>query len=424
MINQMIDSEALFDSRMQVIGLTQVEQQRIRALGWMTHSTYAFSSAFTPGQTDETQFLASVVVPVLGDAAHASAAKLRRLLFESYTLTVQDMRSQLERNTDDPPRKLPQPERASRFAKLAARLGVGIQLRDGLEPSNRLVDLAIQLHDDDSIAYIPWSACTTRTQEVHGQKKDNDSDAKVWKPDAQGVVRERPVSKTDTADTASDYKFRQALSRRGIALDLAGLCSFEVHEMLADVLMTEFHQPALDNHSSVTMEQLETADKHLFTRLAEITRTGIRKRPDGTLPMEDGIRLVLRETKFNCILMQLQSNKRPAPHLGAHGDDAPLSKRAKKAVAKAAAASKASLPGKGGTGKGAAAAAKGSGKGRKGIPAALVGLNHRTAANEPICFGFALGTCSAAAPGSKCPKGWHTCMKPGCELKHSLADHP
>lgn len=418
----MIDSEALFDSRMQAIGFSQAEQQKIRSLGWSSHSTFAFSSAFTPGQADESQFVQSVIVPVLGEPAHASAAKLRRLLFESYTLTVQDMRGQLERNTDDPPRKLPQAERASRFAKLATRLGVGIQLKDGLEPSNRLVDLAIQLHDDDAIAYIPWSACTSRNQEVLGHKKDSDSDAKVWKPDANGVVRERPVLRSDTADTASDYKFRQALSRRGIALDLAALCSFEVHEMLADVLMTEFQQAAIANHSAVTMEQIEQADQHLFIRLAELTRSGIRRRPDGTLPMEDGIKQILRETKFNCLLMPLQINKRPA--MASSGVEAPLSKRARKAGAKAAAAEKSQPAGKGAQVRlSAAPGPKGAGKGRKGIPAALAGLNHRTATNEPICFGFALGTCTAVAPGSKCPKGWHTCMKPGCDLKHSLADH-
>ena len=120
-----IDSEAVFDARMQVVGLAALDQTRIRALGWTTHSTFAYSSSFTPGQQDEAPFIAAVVVPVLGDAGHVNAAKLRRLLFESYTLSVQDLRSQLERTADDPPRKISSTRAGSKVPQVVSQAWYG-----------------------------------------------------------------------------------------------------------------------------------------------------------------------------------------------------------------------------------------------------------------------------------------------------------
>ena len=419
-----VDSEAMFDSRMQTIGLTETEQTAVRQRGWTTHATFAHSSSYSPNNPDDAAFVRAVIVAVLGDPDHISAARLRRLFFESYTLTVQDVRLQLERTSDDPPRKLPQPERAARMARLATRLGTGISLKDGLEPSNRLIDAAIQCHDDDSIRYIGWGECTTRNQEVHGTKKDTDVEAKVWKPDATGVVREQPLPRAYVADTASDFKFRQALARRGVAFDIAGLCGFEIHERFSDVMMTEFLQEPLEGYLQVTMQQVEAADRHMFTRIAEMTRAGIRRRPDGRLPMELAINTVLAETKFNCTLMGRQAGR--AASTGTLPRDPttePLSKRQRQAAnkAKAAAAAKAPVAVAKGKGKGAD---KGAGKGKgKGIPEALKGYPTRNTAGEPFCFGFALGTCTACAPGAKCGKGWHLCMIPGCTLPHAVADH-
>ena len=140
--------------------------------------------------------------------------------------------------------------------------------------------------------------------------------------------------------------------------------------------------------------------------------------------MELAINTVLAETKFNCTLMGRQAVR--AASTGTLPRDPttePLSKRQRQAAnkAKAVAAAKAPMAVAKGKGKGAD---KGAGKGKgKGIPEALKGYPTRNAAGEPFCFGFALGTCTACAPGSKCSKGWRLCMIPGCTLPHAVADH-
>ena len=151
-----IDSEALFDSRMTLFKLSDQEQADVRAKGWTTRASFAFSSSYSPNQIDDAPFVNAVLIPILGAADHPSAHKLRRLLFESFTMSVQDLRVSMGRTSDSTPRRIPQPERAARFAKLQTKLS-GLKLEDLLEPSHRLTDLAMQIHEDDAIRYVQWA---------------------------------------------------------------------------------------------------------------------------------------------------------------------------------------------------------------------------------------------------------------------------
>jgi hypothetical protein len=418
-----VDSEAVFDGRMTDIGLSAAEQAQIRLLGWTTHAKFAFSSSYAPGQADDHPFLERVVTPVLGAPDHPSAAMLRRLLFESYTLSVQQLRSQLERSSDDAPKKLPAAERANRLARLRARLPT-LKLEDGLEPSHRLVDLMTQMHDDDYIHYIEWSDCTARRQEIQGEKKTRELDDKVWKPDASGVVRQQSTRIHPAADVGTDYKFRQMLSRRGLAFDLAGLLSYETHEILACKLMDEMSREPLIGYLTVSREQLERADRHVFMRLSELTRLGIRRRQDGTLPLENAMKIVVTETSFQFLLMPLQagagSSSSKVIDTGVKDPGAPLSRNARrKAAAKAKAAAAKTIPV---VTKQANQGPKAKGKG-KGIPQQLQGLEVKKENGENICFGFNLGTCSLVAPGLRCPRGWHCCMIKKCNEPHPYSSH-
>ena len=42
-----------------------------------------------------------------------------------------------------------------------------------------------------------------------------------------------------------------------------------------------------------------------------------------------------------------------------------------------------------------------------------------------LCWDFNLSTCSNAAAGEQCPKGWHLCAAKGCGFKaHPFKDCP
>ena len=119
----LIDSPAVFKARCLAVGLTEDEHNALCTKGWSTYATFAFSVPVQAGQADESSFVTQVVQEVLGDPSHTSAAKLRRLHFESFTLTVADLRRKVDTPEDSKPRKLPPAELADRIGNLLSRDG-------------------------------------------------------------------------------------------------------------------------------------------------------------------------------------------------------------------------------------------------------------------------------------------------------------
>ena len=117
-----VDSEAVFAARCSKVGLSDAAVTALRSKGWGTYANFAFSTAVIPGQGDDSIFVRDVIVAILGREDHASAAALRRLHFESYTLTAAELKRQTEATESDVPRKLPPAEIASRIDALQAKV--------------------------------------------------------------------------------------------------------------------------------------------------------------------------------------------------------------------------------------------------------------------------------------------------------------
>ena len=75
---------------------------------------------------DDEEFSRKVIRPLFelaaDDAMPLATSAVRRLWFESHTLTVSELRSKLERTEGDGPRKAPQAEREARKAAIRARV--------------------------------------------------------------------------------------------------------------------------------------------------------------------------------------------------------------------------------------------------------------------------------------------------------------
>ena len=110
-----VDSQSVFRARCEEIKLAAATIDALVAKGWDTFGSYAFSVSTNPAQISDDDFDTKVAVPVLGSSAHAEAALLRRLLFESYTLTATELRRKADNNETDGPKKLPAQEIATRF---------------------------------------------------------------------------------------------------------------------------------------------------------------------------------------------------------------------------------------------------------------------------------------------------------------------
>ena len=116
----LVDSVADFKAAVIKMGLGD-QYDAMVAKGWDTFANYAFASAHTPGNADETVFIKDVFVPILGTEERLRPA-LRRLYFTAHTYVTADMKAQVEKTGDDAPRKMSVEEREARRARVTPEL--------------------------------------------------------------------------------------------------------------------------------------------------------------------------------------------------------------------------------------------------------------------------------------------------------------
>ncbi len=440
-----IDSRAVFEGRIVAIGLGDF-LPRFRELGWQTYAEFAFATTYAPGQGDDDRFRLELVVPLLGEAGHVKTPAVRRLFFEAYTLAGADLKRRAEGTTDDAPRKVPNEERYERRLRLASRLP-NIKLEGELDVSNRLLDACVEIYEDNVLRYIPWEECTKLAMELQGQKKD-----RIWIPDSSGTIREKRVElESPRADLSSDLRLRFALTRRSLAMEMGDLLAFEIHEQLADCLISAYMKVPPPGHVRVTLDQLKMADLEAFHMMAMNSRQGIKRNAGNARPLDALLPSILSKVEFLMLLQPtpMQLAKRVADtDLASAGGGKRAVKRARKEQRLSQNASpeyQAPQPFHKGKGKGKNRGKKGNVgnmgwsaagssdrplpwmRGAAGrappMPPALAGkaFQHE---GKRICFDFNLPQgCPHAPAGGQCYKGWHICAEPGCGQAHSLVNH-
>ena len=277
-----VDSQSVFRARCDEIKLSSTTFDALQAKGWDTFGSYAFSVSTNPAQITDDDFDAKVAVPILGSAASGEAALLRRLLFESYTLTATELKRKADNNESDGPKKLPVQEIATRFSALEKKLAP-IKVESVLEPSHALINSLAQCCEDGRLRYVEWSKCTSRTIELNNIKES--ANLKVWKADANGVIKQSDVEASLRCDVGTELEVLNALKRRGMAFELAKLMTFEKHEALISLLFGELQREPLEGFKRPSMSQLASADREIHLKLAEKTTLGpSRGTPLGQVP--------------------------------------------------------------------------------------------------------------------------------------------
>ena len=420
----MLDSEAVFVSRVEELGAVQPEINQMKLLNIATFGRFAFSASYTPGQADEGPLLALMAnICQVDPAPQDRIPILRRIFFESYTLAAADLRARLEKRDDDQPRKLAQAERSARYAAQVLRL-TGLDLVGELEPSHALVDLIFQMLDDNQLKYVPWGSCTKRDQELMGIKQDP-----LWKPDSQGVIREVRVQAELRADTSSDLRLKYALQRRSLAFDQARLVDYEKFEKWSSILLESYSKSPVEGYRKVTIEQIQHADLEMFKVLIKSTRGGIR--PSGGLaPLEVALERAIVSAEIRLHLQPLPggsgAGKRKLDN--EDGEDKVNDDEHKQSQNKETDRLRRTVENLTGQLRNLKKS-KGSGKGTKGkrggssnhstirMPTELIGQNAVTGEGDPICFSYNMGGCKGAKSGERCAKGYHVCSK--CGAGHS-----
>jgi hypothetical protein len=435
MTSSIVDSEVCFEQRVRELEL-DAHLPRLRELNWSTHGKFAFASDFVPGTGDSAVFVRDVVVPALARDDHPDRYALKRLFFDSYTLVVNEFRRKLERSADDVPACVPDAERELRRQRIENRLG-GVSIVGEMEPSFHLQDLAYALYDGNLVRYIPWESCSKRDSELQGNKV-----LKQWRPDSSGFVREVATQEPSKVDLRSDLLLSFALRRRGVALEMADVCSYETHEQLSELLLGSLLKTPLQGFGRVTLEQLHRADAEVWKFLAAKCRKGVKRGPDGVRPVDRWMPHALVDIDVRTHLYTLPVSSGGGGGANKQGgapqssNDSGLKRRAENLAAEVKRLKSQLALQKGAPSQGSSSAGPSKGKGRrKGngssndqyrpkMPAGLLNKAYRSPAGENLCFAFNLpGGCSGAGPGGKCPRGVHLCAEPGCGQAHSLQEH-
>jgi hypothetical protein len=407
-----VDSIAVFRARVVAMNLESFWDNFV-ATGWTTYGSLAFSCSYIPGSSDA-EFVAVVIPAITGTTTSPFDATIRRLHFEAYTITMADMQRRASRvEIDDKPPTLPVQERADRFQMLRDKY-VGLLLEGELEPSDALTDKFCEMQDRGALKYLSWAELTKRDLELDGVKKDSS-----FKPDKQGFLRCSLGPLETLADTSSDFKFEKAMMRRGLAMEMAQLLSFNVHELLVRWMLQEYHREALPGYSRVSLDQLQRLDREVFRRLAEVTRGGLGLASDGSLPLDPIMPVVILEPRIVMFLNPLP--RLAGPHAGVPRQheqssnnggsiNGPAKKR-QKGGGDFSKSSGISPPPEGhlAGGKGA----RGKGKSQR-MPQELHGLSANFE-GRPCCYDFnmAKGCQNVVDSSARCSRGYHICMKCG-----------
>ena len=134
--------------------------------------------------------------------------------------------------------------------------------------------------EENQLRYIRWEQCTKRDQELLGIRHDP-----LWKPGADGVVREVRQKEEALADTSSDLHLKYCLQRRSLALDQARIIDYEKMERWSRTMLEAYSALPIDGYKKVSLDQIQRADLELFKFLMKHSREGIRP-SGGVAPLE------------------------------------------------------------------------------------------------------------------------------------------
>ena len=329
----------------------------------------------------------------------------RRAWFEASTVAIAEVRMKLDRTGDEQPRKMPGPERTARLKAQQARLA-GIKIEGNLKPSHAILDLLWQIKEEDALKYVSPEVCTSRSQESFGVKKESfvktDSEGKL-----QSVLKEEELH----ADMTTEYRIKLAMTRRSLAFDNVGICSFAIMEEYQDYLYALVMRQSIPTHFPISVHQILQADKQLWAVMMELTAEGLAADATGKLPIEKKFALAKADPVYTAILQPLPRptsgnaydktikafSEPPGPYQGGKGG---------KGGGKGGKGGKSGKGGKGGTG---GKGGKGAGKGAKSLPEELKGLRQVTRTGKSFCWNFNLA--AGCDEGNWCHKGLHLCMK-------------
>lgn len=160
-MTSIVDSKAHFQKRCREIGLSNRACNALTLSGFETLGTLAFGVGQPGTALIDAEFQAFARNCLGALASVAEISTLKRLVFESHTMLLAQLREQVSNPQASASRPLPAVEREAKLRDLRGRLG-GVLIEQQLEPSHHLIDLFSQQWEARQLEYISPEKCTSQ----------------------------------------------------------------------------------------------------------------------------------------------------------------------------------------------------------------------------------------------------------------------
>lgn len=305
-------------------------------------------------------------------------------------------------------KKVPIAEKESRLELQRRRLA-GVLIEAHSEPSHALLDLVTQIHDTNILRFVPLEKCCSRMHELSNLPSKSQS-KHLELESSKLIVKDKEQELESSVNSA--YQVIEAMKRRGLAFDFAGIMNFRCHEKYTQTLFNHLNRDPPPGFSRATVAQLIAADKAAWTKCIEL---GIKPRPNaaGEVALDVELLKALEsyEVSFTLLPLPQKNSQHPSKPPSQSSPSQPVAKQPKQ---KGKGKQRFAPYGKG----------KGKTKYEQRIPQQIrdAGGTASTPSGEPICFDHSLKKCkSTVSLGERCAKGLHVCAI--CYGLRSMLDH-
>ena len=390
----LIDSKAAFRQRcVELSTATTSLFDLLAAQNISSFSELGFACG-TPNRAPTDEEFKALSDSVLGGGATAGQSSLlRRLHFESATLVLSHLKTAVNSETIDGIRKLPFAEKQARYAKVRTTIQ-GFLIQGETEPSHALVDKCQVMFDTNSVIWLAPSVCTKRELEIQAAPKDNQQ---VLKIESQTLKVSTEGVKLEDADHSSEIKLQWCWQRRGVALEMCEILSWQTSQKWLSTMFSVYASEPPANFSRVTLAQLISADKALWTILARETES-VKPDATGNRPLDVAVEKLICDPRVTMHMLSMP-HKAPAAHASTAPDKPSPGAQPSHGAQTGVRPKKKARPGK-------------RNRATATPPEELKSCYQTTSDGKPICWAYNLGNgCGLNATGQppRCTKGVHMC---------------
>ena len=432
-----VDEKAVFSQRIKELDLLPLAD-KFTSFGWTTYGSFAFAAGLKNNTIDDDAFVKRVLKRLFGEDPETKEVKdslheanVRRLHFESFTIYVAEIEATVTRpDIDTKVRAMPGVVMEERLEAIRKKLEPAIKVRGWLEPAESVVEKYNDMQIKGKLRYLKWEEIITQDQELRGGPKKTPA----FLPDAGGVLRASFVTQDQTAPVNGDWPLSRMFTRRGVAMHMARLVDYEIHDQFVQWMLEEYEQAPLPGYAKISLNQVLRVDEEVFIRLANVTRKGLALDPlNGAYPLNHWLPKIMVEPRIVALLAPMRGGG------GGGGGEPGVGKEKKRQAQqdnemdrlknkiRKLESGKDKGKGKGkdkGKDKGKSAKDKKKAANTP-MPRGLEGMAATTRKGIRICYAYNLpGGCKLeTGMDHMCDKGKHVCCMPGCEERHSVLQH-